>query len=154
MIKHNKHFKYNISDLDYVGLLTNQLILPGAKPITLRNLKLFGHFLKYITYPWGPAHKISKQTFSIYYSSYDSDFPKRCSQKEATKYICLNWIMPRGRAEGNATLWLRFPAIKAEGSGDQSWVRFWVFSCAKLDFVQKFLDWHSEHFSSKHNFWT
>ena len=30
------------------------------------------------------------------------------------------WIMPRGKTEGKATLWLGFPAIKAEGSGDQS----------------------------------
>ena len=55
--------------------------------------------------------------------------------------------MPHGRTEGNATLWLGFPAIKAEGCGDQSWVGFWVFSCTKLDSVKKFLDWHLEQFS-------
>ena len=81
--------------------------------------------------------KIIKQTFSIHYSSHDSAFP------QSTSAI---WIMPHGKAEGKATLWLRFPAIKAEGNGDRSWVRFWVFSCAKLDFVWKFLDWHLEQF--------
>ena len=35
------------------------------------------------------------------------------------------------------------PAIKAEGSGDKSWVGFWV--CTKLDSVQKFLGWNLEY---------
>jgi len=63
------------------------------------------------------------------------------------------WIMPRCKTEGKATLWLRFPTIKREGSGDQSWVRFWISSCAKLDFVRKFLDWHLEQFPPKHKCW-
>ena len=114
---------------------------------------MFGHFLMCITYPWDPAHKIIKQMSSIHYLPYDLSFPRRCSQKEATKHIPNKWVMPRGRAEGKATLWPRVPAIKAKGSGDQGWVRFWVFSGAKLDFVQKFLDWHLEHFSPKHKCW-
>ena len=66
--------------------------------------------------------------------------------KKRPKSTSAIWIMPRGKTEGKATQWLRFPAKKAEESGDLSWVRFWVFSCAKLDFVWKFLDWHLEQF--------
>ena len=36
--------------------------------------------------------------------------------------------------------------IKSQECGDLSWVGFWVFPCAKLDSVQKFLDWHLEYF--------
>ena len=38
------------------------------------------------------------------------------------------------------------PPIKSRGCEDLSWVGFWVFSCAKLDSVQRFLDWHLEYF--------
>ena len=49
--------------------------------------------------------------------------------------------------KGNAVLWLRPPPIKSRECEDPSWVGFWVFSCANLDSVQKFLDWHLEYFS-------
>ena len=48
--------------------------------------------------------------------------------------------------QGNATLWLRAQPIKSQECEDPGWVGFWVFSCANLDSVQKFLDWHLEYF--------
>ena len=36
--------------------------------------------------------------------------------------------------------------MKSQECGDPSWVGVWVFSCAKLDSIQKFLDWHLEYF--------
>ena len=46
----------------------------------------------------------------------------------------------------NSVLWLRPPPIKSRECEDPSWVGFWVFSCANLDYVQKFLDWHLKYF--------
>ena len=46
------------------------------------------------------------------------------------------------RGQGNATLWHKAQPIKSQESGDPVEVGFWVSSCAKLDSVQKFLDWH------------
>ena len=43
-------------------------------------------------------------------------------------------------------MWLRPPPIKSRECEDLSWVGFWVFSCANLDSVQNFLDWHLEYF--------
>ena len=55
---------------------------------------MFGHFLKYITYPWDPAHKIINRTFSVHYISswrhysvHDSDFPGRCLQTKSLFWL-------------------------------------------------------------------
>ena len=52
------------------------------------------------------------------------------------------------RGQGNATLWHKAQPIKSQESGDPVEVGFWISSCAKLDSVQKFLDWHLEYFFS------
>ena len=138
--------------------LTSNSFLPSVTIST--SSSMFGHFLTSITYHYDHAHKNHFRTNVLHpsfalCSSPNSLFLKMLLKRVSSRFfwrVCC-WNRLVAKREGKATPWLRIPPIKGEGSGDRSWVRFWISSCAKLDSVWKIFVRHLEEFSPKHKCW-